>query len=60
MQRNGSCNKKYKKNATIPEDEIPSDSGMVFGMLAKLGHMAVSKTAIHCPPVVVCTPNHYR
>lgn len=34
---------------------MPWSLGMVFGILAKLGHIAVSKTAMHCPPVVVCT-----
>lgn len=55
MHKNGSCSKKYKRKAIMPDVVIPSLSGMEFGMLAKLGQMAVSKTAMHWPPVVVWT-----
>lgn len=55
MHKNGSCSRKYSKKAIIPDVEIPSESGMWFGIFAKLGQIAVSKTAMHWPPVVVCT-----
>lgn len=53
MQRKGSCSRKYSRKPIMPCVVMPSEAGMLFGTFAKLGHMARSKTVMHCPPVVV-------
>jgi hypothetical protein len=45
-----------KKNANISFVVILAESGRPFGMLLMLGHIALSITNMHVPPMLACTP----
>ena len=45
------------KNEAIPAVVIPSEIGIWFGILSKLGQIAAIMTCVTFPPLTVCIAN---